>query len=44
MNADGKVSVVVMNKGEKEVPYFLWVDGQAAEAKSPPRSIQTLVF
>lgn len=44
INADGKVSVVVMNRGEKEVSYYLWVNGQAAEAKSPPRSIQTLVF
>jgi glucosylceramidase len=44
MNADGKVSAVVMNRGKKEVSYFLWVDGQAAEVKSPPRSIQTLVF
>ncbi|HJQ31633.1 MAG TPA: glycoside hydrolase family 30 protein [Pyrinomonadaceae bacterium] len=41
---DGKVSAVVMNRGEKEVSYFLWVGGQAAEVKSPPRSIQTLVF
>jgi glucosylceramidase len=44
VNADGKVSVVVMNGGEKEVEYFLWVDGQAAAVKSPPRSIQTLVY
>jgi glucosylceramidase len=44
MNADGKASVVVMNRGEKEVPYYLWVAGEAAEVKSPPRSIQTLVF
>ena len=44
VNADGKVAVVVMNRGEKEVPYYLWVDGQAAEVKSLPRSIQTLVF
>jgi glucosylceramidase len=44
VNADGKVSVVVMNSGEKEVPYYLWVDGEAAETKSPARSIQTLVF
>ncbi|HEV7892881.1 MAG TPA: glycoside hydrolase family 30 protein [Pyrinomonadaceae bacterium] len=44
MNADGKVSAVVMNPGEKEVAYYLWLDGQAAEVKSPPRSIQTLVF
>jgi glucosylceramidase len=44
VNADGKVAVVVMNPGEKEVPYYLWVEGQAAEVKSLPRSIQTLVF
>ncbi|MEO6590411.1 MAG: glycoside hydrolase family 30 beta sandwich domain-containing protein [Pyrinomonadaceae bacterium] len=42
-NADGKISVVVMNKSDKEVSYFLWIDGQAAETKSPPHSIQTLV-
>jgi glucosylceramidase len=44
VNTDGKVSVVVMNRGDKEVPYYLWVGGQAAEVKSPPHSIQTLVF
>ena len=33
-----------MNGGDKEVAYFLWVDGQAAEVNSPPHSIQTLVF
>jgi glucosylceramidase len=44
VNADGKVSVVVMNRGEKEVPYYLWMDGEAAETKSPAHSIQTLVF
>ena len=44
INSNGKVAVVVMNKGEKEVPYYLWIDGKAAEVKSPPRSIQTLVF
>jgi glucosylceramidase len=44
VNADGKVAVVVMNGGDKEVPYFLWVGGQAAEVKSLPHSIQTLVF
>jgi len=43
-NADGKTAVVVMNKGEQKVSYFLWIDGQAAEVNSPPRSIQTLVF
>jgi len=43
-NADGKTAVVVMNKGEQKVTYFLWIDGQAAEVNSPPRSIQTIVF
>ena len=44
INADGKVSVVVMNKSDKEVSYYLWIEGQAAEVKSLPHSIQTLVF
>jgi glucosylceramidase len=44
INPDGKVAVVVMNKCEKEVPDFLWIDGKAAETKSSPRSIQTLAI
>jgi glucosylceramidase len=44
VNADGKVSVVVMNGSDKEVSYFLWVGGMAAEVKSLPHSMQTLVF
>ena len=44
VNPDGKVSVVVMNKSEQKVSYFLWLDGNAAEVNSPPHSIQTLVF
>lgn len=43
-NTDGKISIVVMNKTEKEVPYFLWIDGNAAETKIPAHSIQTLVL
>ena len=44
VNEDGKAAVVVMNGGEKEVEYFLWIDGQAAAVKSPARSMQTLVI
>jgi glucosylceramidase len=44
VNPDGKVAVVVMNKTEQKIPYFLWLDGQAAETESLPHSIQTLVF
>jgi len=44
VNTDGTVSVVVMNRGDKEIKYFLWVAGDAAEVTSLPHSIQTLVF
>ena len=44
INPDGKVSVVVMNKTDQKMSYFLWLDGQAAEVESLPHSIQTLVF
>jgi glucosylceramidase len=44
VNPDGRVSAVVMNAGDKEVSYYLWVEGQAAQVSSPPHSIQTLVF
>ena len=44
INPDGKVSVVVMNKGDQKISYFLWLDGNAAEVSSLPHSIQTLVF
>lgn len=44
VNPDGKVSVVVMNKTEQKIAYYLWLDGNAAEVESLPHSIQTLVF
>src|SRR5437667_3850729 len=44
VNPDGKVSVVVMNKGDQKISYYLWLDGNAAEVSSLPHSIQTLVF
>jgi glucosylceramidase len=44
VNPEGKVSVVVMNGGDQQVDYYLWVDGSAAEVVSLPHSIQTLVF
>jgi glucosylceramidase len=44
LNPDGSVAVVVMNKTDKKMTYFLWMDGNAAELESLPHSIQTLVF
>jgi len=44
VNPDRTVSVVVMNKSDQKIPYYLWVDGNGAEVNSLPHSIQTLVF
>jgi len=44
INPDGKISVVVMNPTDKQVAYYLWVAGDAAEVSSLPHSIQTLAF
>lgn len=43
-NPDGKVAVVVMNTGDKQIDYSLWLNGKAAPLKSLPHSIMTLVF
>jgi glucosylceramidase len=43
VNPDGTIVVVVMNASEETIPYRLWIAGQAAEVKSLPHSIQTLV-
>ncbi|MDI1240793.1 MAG: glycoside hydrolase family 30 protein [bacterium] len=43
-NTDGTISAVVMNRGDKPVEYFAWLNGNAAAVTSPARSIQTLVF
>ncbi len=44
LNPDGSVAAVVMNKTDKKIAYFLWIDGNATELESLPHSIQTLVF
>ncbi|WP_375416554.1 glycoside hydrolase family 30 beta sandwich domain-containing protein [uncultured Hymenobacter sp.] len=43
VNTDGKVAVVVMNQTDKEQPFQLWLQGQAASTTSRPHSIMTLV-
>lgn len=44
INTDGKVAVIVMNKGDQKVNYNLWIEGKAVAIDSEPHSIQTLVF
>lgn len=43
MNPDGKLAVVVMNKTDEKIDYFLWIKGKAAKVTSNPHSIETLV-
>ena len=43
-NADGKLVVVVMNQGSQRFPYYLWINGKAAEVNALPHSINTLII
>ena len=43
-NPDGTVAVIVMNLGNVKTKYYLWINGNAAEATALPHSISTLVF
>lgn len=44
LNPDGKVVVIVMNQGSRKTPYFLWINGKAAEVMALPHSISTLIL
>jgi glucosylceramidase len=44
INTDGKVAVIVMNKGDEKINYNLWVEGKAVQVESLPHSMQTLLF
>ncbi|MCK9398675.1 MAG: glycosyl hydrolase [Bacteroidales bacterium] len=43
-NPDGTIVVIVMNTGDSQVEYRLYVGDQAAETVSLPHSIMTLMF
>ncbi len=43
-NKDGKLSVIVLNRSEDEIPYHLCIKGEAAKVVSLPHSIQTLII
>jgi glucosylceramidase len=43
-NPDGTCAVIVMNQGETEVKFRLYVENQASEVTSLPHSIMTLGF
>jgi len=43
-NEDGKTVVIVMNQGGTKFPYYLWINGRAAEVTALPHSMSTLIF
>lgn len=43
-NIDGSIAVIVMNQGDKNIQYFLWNNGKAAQVTSLPHSIATLIL
>jgi glucosylceramidase len=43
INPDGKIAVVLMNKTDENIDYYLWIKGKAAKTTSPAHSIATLV-
>ncbi|WP_315820375.1 glycoside hydrolase family 30 protein [Paraflavitalea speifideaquila] len=43
-NTDGSIVVVVMNTTDQNLPYHLWLNGNAAATESLPHSISTLVI
>ena len=43
-NPDGTVALIVMNQGNSKIPFYLWINGKAAETIALPHSILTLVF
>ncbi len=43
VNPDGKIAVVVMNKTDEKIDYFLWIKGKAAKVTSNAHSIATLI-
>jgi len=38
------LAVIVMNRTKDEIPYYLWINGEAAETKSLPHSISTFII
>ena len=44
VNTDGVIAVVVLNLSDKDQPFHLWVDRQAAKTVGPAHSIMTLTF
>ncbi|HPG10160.1 MAG TPA: glycoside hydrolase family 30 protein [Chitinophagaceae bacterium] len=43
-NPDGTTVIIVMNQGNIITPYFIWINGKAAEVTALPHSIATILL
>jgi glucosylceramidase len=43
-NPDNSVALIVMNQGNNKTPFFIWINGQAAETTALPHSINTYII
>jgi len=43
VNPDGSIVTVVMNQSDKDVEYFVWIDGKAARTVAKARSMNTVI-
>jgi glucosylceramidase len=43
-NPDGQIAVVILNRGDVELPYFLRTQGELAQGAIPAHAIQTLLI
>jgi glucosylceramidase len=43
VHPDGKIAVVVLNLSDEQIPYKLWISGNAASLESLPHSIATVI-
>jgi glucosylceramidase len=44
INTDGSIAVIVMNQAGSAIPFYIWIDGKAAETTALPHSINTYVI
>jgi glucosylceramidase len=44
MNENGELVVIVMNEGNTDTDFNLWIEGKSSKLSAPAHSIQTIVL
>lgn len=44
MNPDGNMVMVVMNEGDSDTDFNLWIEVKSAKLNAPAQSIQTVIL